>query len=76
MAEYSTLKPETNSDSPSAKSKGARLVSAKAETKNMIKAGQRGMMNQTSFWARTISVRFKAPAQRTTEIIISPIQTS
>ena len=26
---YSTLKPETNSDSPSAKSKGARLVSAK-----------------------------------------------
>lgn len=26
---YSILKPETNSDSPSAKSKGARLVSAK-----------------------------------------------
>lgn len=26
---YSTLKPETNSDSPSAKSKGLRLVSAK-----------------------------------------------
>jgi hypothetical protein len=26
---YSTLKPETNSDSPSAKSKGVRLVSAK-----------------------------------------------
>lgn len=25
---YSTLKPETSSDSPSAKSKGARLVSA------------------------------------------------
>jgi hypothetical protein len=25
---YSVLKPETNSDSPSAKSKGARLVSA------------------------------------------------
>jgi hypothetical protein len=27
-APYSILKPETNSDSPSAKSKGARLVSA------------------------------------------------
>ena len=27
--EYSTLKPDTNSDSPSAKSKGERLVSAK-----------------------------------------------
>lgn len=26
---YSTLKPDTNSDSPSAKSKGLRLVSAK-----------------------------------------------
>ena len=42
IAEYSTLKPETNSDSPSAKSKGALLVSAKAETKNIIKAGKRG----------------------------------
>jgi hypothetical protein len=34
---YSTLKPETNSDSPSAKSKGARLVSAMQDT-NQIKA--------------------------------------
>ena len=34
---YSVLKPETNSDSPSAKSKGVRLVSAKVvvnQTKN------------------------------------------
>lgn len=29
---YSTLKPETSSDSPSAKSNGVRLVSAKHET--------------------------------------------
>jgi hypothetical protein len=28
---YSTLNPETNSDSPSAKSKGVRFVSAKIE---------------------------------------------
>ena len=29
---YSTLKPETNSDSPSAKSKGVRFISAMQET--------------------------------------------
>lgn len=29
--EYSTLNPDTNSDSPSAKSNGVRLVSAKEE---------------------------------------------
>lgn len=37
---YSTLNPETNSDSPSAKSKGLRLVSAKQviiHIKNIIK---------------------------------------
>ena len=34
---YSVLNPETNSDSPSEKSKGVRLVSAKLET-NQIKA--------------------------------------
>lgn len=33
---YSTLNPETNSDSPSARSKGARLVSAK-QLKTKIK---------------------------------------
>jgi hypothetical protein len=32
---YSTLKPETSSDSPSAKSKGVRLVSARVETNQM-----------------------------------------
>ncbi len=44
MAEYSTLKPETNSDSPSAKSKGALFVSAKADTKNIINAGNNGII--------------------------------
>lgn len=36
---YSTLNPETNSDSPSAKSKGARLVSTThlVKKKNIIK---------------------------------------
>ena len=36
---YSTLKPETSSDSPSAKSKGARLVSARRVTNHAIKRG-------------------------------------
>jgi len=37
--EYSTLKPDTNSDSPSAKSKGVRLVSAKQETNHIKNKG-------------------------------------
>jgi|GEM_PF-4023382 len=36
---YSTLKPETSSDSPSAKSKGVRLVSAKVETNHTKSSG-------------------------------------
>jgi len=36
---YSTLNPETNSDSPSAKSKGVRLVSANLETNQIILKG-------------------------------------
>lgn len=39
-AAYSTLKPETNSDSPSVKSKGARFVSARVETYHIIARGQ------------------------------------
>merc|ERR1712059_29831 len=37
---YSILKPETNSDSPSAKSKGVRLVSATQEINNIIATGK------------------------------------
>jgi hypothetical protein len=36
---YSTLKPDTSSDSPSAKSKGVRLVSAKLVINQMINNG-------------------------------------
>ena len=49
ILEYSTLNPDTNSDSPSVKSKGTLLVSAKAETKNIIAAGNNGNINQISF---------------------------
>jgi hypothetical protein len=44
---YSTLKPETNSDSASGRSKGARLVSAKIETKNIKKSGKNGTTKKT-----------------------------
>lgn len=36
VAPYSTLNPETSSDSPSEKSKGVRLVSAKSITSHII----------------------------------------
>jgi hypothetical protein len=39
---YSTLKPETSSDSPSVRSNGARLVSAKVEMNHIIARGQEG----------------------------------
>jgi len=44
---YSTLNPETSSDSPSAKSKGVRLVSAKQE------------INQTKDKGREIKINHK-----------------
>jgi len=76
IAEYSTLNPETSSDSPSAKSNGGLFVSANAETKNIPAAGNKGITNQISFCARTIEVRLKSPTHRITEIIINPIDTS
>lgn len=44
---YSTLNPETNSDSPSVRSKGARLVSARVEMYHIAAKGQAGRMSQT-----------------------------
>lgn len=48
---YSTLKPETSSDSPSVRSKGARLVSARVETYHIAAKGQAGRISQTLSWA-------------------------
>lgn len=42
---YSVLNPETNSDSPSAKSKGVRLVSAKQEANQINLNGNDMNMN-------------------------------
>jgi len=43
---YSTLNPETSSDSPSVRSKGARFVSARVEMYHMAARGQAGTASQ------------------------------
>ncbi len=45
-AAYSMLKPETSSDSPSVRSKGARLVSANVEVNHIIARGHDGRRSQ------------------------------
>lgn len=42
---YSTLYPETNSDSPSVKSKGVRFVSARVDTYHMYDKGRQDSIN-------------------------------
>ena len=58
-AECSVMKPLTNSDSASAKSNGALLVSAIAAMKNNINMGNSGNMNQTAFCISMFMVKFK-----------------
>ena len=43
-AAYSTLNPETSSDSPSVRSNGARLVSARVEINHITARGHAGMI--------------------------------
>lgn len=45
-AAYSVLNPETNSDSPSVRSKGVRLVSANVEINHIIARGHVGRSSQ------------------------------
>jgi hypothetical protein len=47
-AECSVINPLTNSDSASAKSKGARFVSAIDPIKNIINIGNKGTMYQVA----------------------------
>ena len=48
---YSTLKPETSSDSPSVRSNGARFVSASVEMYHMAASGMAGRISQMPSWA-------------------------
>lgn len=49
-AAYSTLKPDTSSDSPSVKSKGARLVSASVEINHIMAKGHVGNNSHVDCW--------------------------
>jgi len=73
---YSTLKPETSSDSASGKSKGARFVSASIEIKNIRNNGKNGIKKNVKFWNKTISKKLSEPTQSKIEIKIKPIEIS
>lgn len=60
---YSTLNPETSSDSPSVRSKGARFVSAKVEMYHIAASGQVGTTSQMLSCATLNVCRVKPPVK-------------
>lgn len=66
----SVIKPLTNSDSASGKSKGALFVSAIHAIKNIINAGNKGQIVHTDFWLSTITDKLKLPQKSNTIRII------
>ncbi len=77
LAEYSTLYPETSSDSASGRSNGCRFVSARDAIKKIILIGSSGPTSQTVFVCTSPLVdRFAVPAIRITEIRVDPRPTS
>lgn len=71
---YSTLNPDTNSDSPSVRSKGARLVSASVEINHIMAKGQEGISNQIYSWVVIIVGRVKEPfIKRRDKIIMASV---
>src|SRR5690606_22989344 len=76
MPEYSVLKPEMISDSPSARSKGQRFVSASAATMNTMQPKNCGMMNHWSSCASTIVRMLKLSLRITMPSIEMPMNTS
>jgi hypothetical protein len=72
---YSVLNPDTSSDSPSAKSNGVRLVSARAEMNHMIANGK-NIIAMHVFWSIIIFVNSIELMQMIVVNIISDILTS
>src|SRR6266516_1926677 len=71
VAEYSTAKPATSSDSASTRSNGGRLVSASAEMKKITNIGNSGSQNQLNMpkrpsCASTIADRLSEPTHNRT----------
>lgn len=73
---YSTLKPETSSDSPSVRSNGERLVSASVETNHMSARGQRGKISHVCCWAKLKLISENPPARMIGHRIIRAMVTS
>lgn len=73
---YSTLNPETSSDSPSVRSKGARFVSAKVEMYHIAARGQAGTTSQIASCATLNVCKVKPPVKMIALSRISPRLTS
>jgi len=73
---YSTLNPETSSDSPSVRSKGARLVSASVEIYHIAAKGQAGTASQMLSCEELKVCSEKPPTKIMTERRINPRLTS
>lgn len=73
---YSTLNPDTNSDSPSVKSNGDRLVSAKVDTYHIAASGQVGNKSQVVSCAMLNVLRSNPPARIIIDKRINPRLTS
>lgn len=73
---YSTLNPDTSSDSPSVRSKGARFVSARVEMYHIAARGHAGARSQMASWAILNICNVKPPVKIISERRISPRLTS
>jgi hypothetical protein len=63
-AACSVINPLTNSDSASAKSKGALLVSAIDPIKKIRNIGNKGKINQIALCDSIFTVKFKLPVKK------------
>lgn len=72
---YSILKPDTSSDSPSAKSNGVRLVSARLVMNHKIEIGNK-IISIGVNWLRFINVKSNVDKKIKAQIRISDILTS
>jgi len=73
---YSTLNPETSSDSPSVRSKGVRFVSASVEIYHIKAMGVQVNINHEKSWLSAMEVRLKLPDNTTTHNTMRPRLTS
>lgn len=73
---YSTLKPETSSDSPSVRSNGARFVSARVEMYHIAARGQPGASSQIASCVTLKVWRVKLPVKIIIHKRIKPRLTS